>query len=454
MGAIVSLPVTFLGSCLGTLASQTICTLLWMGHVKSLRVSRCLHLGLFITHVALIWICARAATPSWLGPLLSRTTVDSSDTQSFRYDLALRAAMASTTVWIILALLCCCGNWLSKFAARSYFVLKFILVPILFISYLFIPAVIVSKFYAMCVMFTSMVFIAIQIVLFIDMGYSWNEVWVENAETQQATGEGNGRKWYIGIIVAALLLYAGAFTCSTLLFKNVDDKLFHNFDIGSVIVTILLTGVSLTEWCGHGALLPSAVVGAYSSFLSWASVSSKDKFGESINLGIIIVSFALMFLSLMHHALATWTPDIFHVHATVGHFDDTTGDALLSGSDTDDGEDSGEDLGGDLPNDINSFVSGSSALEGHALEVTARTGRTRTHRRSRFVKKEARTTLLGYFSILAFASLYAVGILTNWHTWEKVSFWAFSACQWGLVALYCWTLIAPQLFPDRDFGVN
>ena len=34
----------------------------------------------------------------------------------------------------------------------------------------------------------------------------------------------------------------------------------------------------------------------------------------------------------------------------------------------------------------------------------------------------------------------------------RVSMWMVIASQWLTFALYVWTLIAPQLFPDRDFS--
>jgi hypothetical protein len=34
--------------------------------------------------------------------------------------------------------------------------------------------------------------------------------------------------------------------------------------------------------------------------------------------------------------------------------------------------------------------------------------------------------------------------------WTSV--WVKTASQWVTVALYCWTLLAPALFPDRDFN--
>jgi hypothetical protein len=57
--------------------------------------------------------------------------------------------------------------------------------------------------------------------------------------------------------------------------------------------------------------------------------------------------------------------------------------------------------------------------------------------------------------------------LTTWHTIEPLpprpfaqylinvgwtSVWVKQVSQWVTVGLYCWTLVAPLLFPDREFS--
>ena len=32
------------------------------------------------------------------------------------------------------------------------------------------------------------------------------------------------------------------------------------------------------------------------------------------------------------------------------------------------------------------------------------------------------------------------------------SFWIQASAQWICLIMYSWTLVAPKLFPDRDFG--
>ena len=60
-------------------------------------------------------------------------------------------------------------------------------------------------------------------------------------------------------------------------------------------------------------------------------------------------------------------------------------------------------------------------------------------------------------------STYAACTLTNWGTYEHdgdaaapmaglITMWLNIAAQWALFLLYEWTLVAPLLFPGRDFS--
>lgn len=63
--------------------------------------------------------------------------------------------------------------------------------------------------------------------------------------------------------------------------------------------------------------------------------------------------------------------------------------------------------------------------------------------------------------IFSLASMYSAMLLTGWSTsvgesgklvdvgWPSV--WVRIVTQWGTAALYIWSLIAPLLFPDREF---
>ena len=60
-------------------------------------------------------------------------------------------------------------------------------------------------------------------------------------------------------------------------------------------------------------------------------------------------------------------------------------------------------------------------------------------------------------------SAYYAMVLTNWATERdglnvssqkegEAAMWLQATAQWICLLMYIWTLIAPDLFPDRDFG--
>lgn len=66
-----------------------------------------------------------------------------------------------------------------------------------------------------------------------------------------------------------------------------------------------------------------------------------------------------------------------------------------------------------------------------------------------------------FHMIFALASMYMAMLMTGWGEVEQdkeridvgwASVWVKICAQWLTGLLYVWTLIAPSLFPDRDFA--
>ena len=72
--------------------------------------------------------------------------------------------------------------------------------------------------------------------------------------------------------------------------------------------------------------------------------------------------------------------------------------------------------------------------------------------------------LLFVIAIYITLATYFPMVLTNWATLQSsdamlsnpktgtVALWLQAAGQWIVLLLYSWTLVAPSLFPDRDFS--
>ncbi|KDO25981.1 hypothetical protein SPRG_08634 [Saprolegnia parasitica CBS 223.65] len=89
--------------------------------------------------------------------------------------------------------------------------------------------------------------------------------------------------------------------------------------------------------------------------------------------------------------------------------------------------------------------SASSALQMHRTDETANAS-------------NADTPSWQFHLVMLFGGLYMAMVLTQWgslHGQEQgaVNMWVQIVSQWMVLLLYVWTLVAPRLFPDRDFSV-
>ncbi|TYZ62326.1 hypothetical protein PybrP1_009350 [[Pythium] brassicae (nom. inval.)] len=61
-----------------------------------------------------------------------------------------------------------------------------------------------------------------------------------------------------------------------------------------------------------------------------------------------------------------------------------------------------------------------------------------------------------FYFMMVLAGLYMAMVLTDWDSADGssngVSMWVKIAAQWLTILLFTWTLVAPKLFPDRDFS--
>jgi hypothetical protein len=73
------------------------------------------------------------------------------------------------------------------------------------------------------------------------------------------------------------------------------------------------------------------------------------------------------------------------------------------------------------------------------------------------------STLMKLSLVFVLGSAYFGMVLTNWSTLQNAggianprtgyaSMWIQASAQWIALLLYCWALVAPKFFPDREFG--
>lgn len=297
---------------------------------------------------------------------------------------------------------------------RHFWFPKWIFFIGLVVSSFFIPNSVFSV-YAGVSRFFAGIFLVLQILVLVDFAYSWNSNWVSKEKT----------RYYVGIVVSALALLTSSLVFSVLFFNwfagsdNCGmEKFFISFNI---VLSVAYTLISVSSYCEHGALLPSSVVMGYCTFLIYSALksnpSSCNSFyspnntdAASVFLGVcfsaISICYSSFSLSSRHRQL-------------LGGDDQLLDEANKS---DDNSEQAFSDTEEDVERKPNAFFN----------------------------------------LMMAFASMYMCMLLTNWASGSlrgvhdvsvgTQDMWVNIVTSWIASALYIWSLVAPALFPDRDFG--
>lgn len=304
-------------------------------------------------------------------------------------------------------LLCCIPPKFRNFVQRKLFFLKWIL----FIALICVAFYIPNDFYlgwGYVELIAGALFIVCQIIVLIDFAYNWNESWVAK-ETNF---------WNVLIVVCSIMLFlVGLGLCIAMYI------LFHRGGINILFITLtLIFGFFYTIGsirALHGALLPSAIVFSYTAYLTWSAITSEpnktynplfDEDGSGSNPIQLIFGLGFAAISLFYTAFSTGSS--------------TSAFSLQRKSSSTD-----------------------YSLDGGDEEEDYR--------------EECKAYFI-YHLVSFLAAGYMAMIFTGWEihgtsedanpnqNWGSV--WVKMAGQWLCVLLYSWTLVAPYVLRNREFG--
>ncbi|XP_026726116.1 probable serine incorporator isoform X3 [Trichoplusia ni] len=272
-------------------------------------------------------------------------------------------------------------------------------------------------------------FIVIQLILIIDFAHSWAERWVSNYEESQS------RTWYAALLLAMLTCYALAITGVVLLYvyytKSSGCDLSKFFISFNLILVVLASGISILpsvqEHQPRSGLLQSAVVSLYVMYLTWSALSNADKACNGITGGSNESSFDKQSII----GLVIWVCSVLYssIRTASSSSKITMSDHILAKDGNGEGADGGE------------------AGRGEEAKVFDNEG------------DGVAYSWTFFHVVFALATLYIMMTLTNWYnpssqlSKENVaSMWIKITSSWLCVGLYVWTLVAPAVFPDREFN--
>ena len=301
----------------------------------------------------------------------------------------------------------------------------------------------------MCVLLLQTLLFIISVfatVILIDIAYDWNEDWVDRADQEDRLSYGSGSSWLHAIVATCVAFYVAAITGIGLLYSHFSGCPENVWIITLTLIGILaFTGIQLSG--SEGSLLTSSIISVYTVYLAYSMVSknpngecnphlaSNDAWGITIGLTLTAISLAWTGWS--------WTAESRLNAEGVQTARSVTG--LTPPPDT------AVNLEAPFldPND-----------QPTAGLVTDSSNNTAAANRQ--VGSEVWKLNIVLVTICCFVAM----ILTGWGTLlvqdetdshlanptaGRVNMAMIGVSQWMAIGLYIWTLMAPRLFPDRDF---
>lgn len=291
----------------------------------------------------------------------------------------------------------------------------------------------------------SFIFIIIQLILLIDLAHSWNAVWVQNAE------DGDNKCWFAGLLSFTVLHYALALTAVVLFYvyyTQPDDCTEHKVFISlNLIFCVVISVVSILpkvqEAQPQSGLLQASLISLYTMYVTWSAMTNNPNRNCNPSL-----------LSLVSNMSSTpgSTPDPTSEHLQWWDAQSIVGlvvflfctlyASIRSSSNT----------------QVNKLMQTEEGGGPGGEAVVGEDGLLRA------VDNEEEVVSYSYSFFhfhLCLASLYIMMTLTNWYqpdtSTEAMSssmpaVWVKIVSSWLGLTLYLWTLLAPLVFPDRDFS--
>ncbi|XP_050240393.1 uncharacterized protein LOC126689290 [Quercus robur] len=409
-----------LASCCAT-STCGLCNCVASGITK--RSARLAYCGLFGGFLILSWVLREVAAP-----LLEKIPwINTSETHTkgwYEIQAVLRVSMGNFLFFAIFALIMIGvkdqndkrdawhhGGWIVKM------VLWILLVVLMF----FLPNAVISV-YGTLSKFGAGLFLLVQVLILLDFTHAWNDAWIEKDE----------QKWYIALLVISIGCYIIAFTFSGILFiwfnpSGQDCGLNVFFIVMTMILAFAFAIIALHP-AVNGSLLPASVISLYCAYVCYTGLSSEphDYVCNGLNNTKVVTTSTLILgmlttvLSVLYSALRAGSSTTF-----------------LSPP-------SSPKSGGKKP-----------LLEEEELEEGKE--------KEKKTDAEARPVSYSYMFfhlIFALASMYSAMLLSGWTSSSEssdlidvgwTSVWVRICTEWVTAALFVWSLVAPLIFPDREF---
>ena len=299
------------------------------------------------------------------------------------------------SIWFVLVAF---GNVCSQKIHTGIWGMKLLSLLAIVTGFCFIPIVGQDSFVQIARV-VSAIFLASQIVSFIDAAFHWNHFFVGDDPSQCKI---KGLLTICGCFILSII------TCIVLLYINYNyctrQEVFTTITAILVISSTLLQLTTETE----SSLLTSCIVSAYAVYLCWSSISSDVcNPGEQTDLQLALAC-CVTSISL------AWT---CHSAGTKDWSMETSKDGPMSAEEFEQGLIQSKD------NEDN--------------------------------ETEDEQSMVIFHGIMATGSIYMAMLLTNWGTVSghksDAQMWVSIVSQWISISIYVWSIVAPKICQSREF---
>jgi len=343
----------------------------------------------------------------------------------------LRISFTLAIFHFIIAILCLFPGKMAQAVHEGGWGFKFLIVFVMFVACCFIPNDF-FKGYMYVSLCTSLIFILFQVVILIDLAYTWNAKWVGQYDGTD-NESGSETSWVVLLVIFTVLFFGGGITIIVFLYVG-----YHGpFEIVCTSITlgaaVLYTAFSVSPWKGeNGSILTCSIVFLFTCFFCWSAILSSSDVGKEAEYSTALQIFfglAIMILALFYVCCYAKNPD---APSSAGGVIEVINKPLIEQEDEKE-----KLLNKDAP--LNSETS-SEELPAVTLQTAF------------------------FHLVMVFAALYYGMLLTNWGnpTIETsvgyfmpsagLGFWIKIVSEWLTILLFIWTLIASKICPDRDFS--
>ncbi|XP_070155900.1 probable serine incorporator isoform X3 [Polyergus mexicanus] len=323
---------------------------------------------------------------------------------------------------------------------NGFWAIKYLLIIGGIIGAFFIPEKSFGSTWMYFGMLGGFLFIIIQLILIVDFAHSWADAWVANYEETESKG------WYAALLGASFFNYAVSITGVVLLYiyythENTCalNKFFISFNlILCAIISIISILPAVQEYQPRSGLLQSSVLTLYVVYLTWSGISNSPD--RQCNPGFLF----------SNNAQNRVTFDKESIIGLIIWFSCVLYSSLRTASKS-----------------SKITMSENVLVQDNGADYTTVEGRNADAEAGNDTKvwdneEEKVAYNWSFFHLMfALATLYVMMTLTNWYkpnssldtlNANAASMWVKIISSWMCLALYVWSLIAPAVFPNRDFS--